>query len=356
MPGDIAVCSSRVVVHPASNPAQSTIPIRRPFFDAGKSRAPVCFVIPPENVLTRPGCRGQSGTVNTVSNRDGCRFRVATRGWKCHIVPDLYRKRRQPCANTSTTQEQTVTERTMPVQAISGQIVFEDGARVRRHRLERERPDAAFPVPARPRRRRAPARMLLGTSGLSDEGNTPRGVAALVRDVRAYAEGEEIDFSGVPVDLAGVDDFRLAIVWRRTQRPTAKPPPMASWQNAPAMAACARDRPGARRQSGSAGHSLATASWRPAARSGLFPLPEARRPRKEMLALEGARVRAAARPAAVVRISDRHRTEKCERFSVESDALGHLVAPAEAEEKIVVRIPVLALVTAAGLAVRGRNV
>ena len=51
----------------------------------------------------------------------------------------------------------------------------------------------------------------LGTSGLSDEGNTPAWVAALVRDVRAYAEGEEIDFSGVPVDLVGVDDFRLAI-------------------------------------------------------------------------------------------------------------------------------------------------
>ena len=51
----------------------------------------------------------------------------------------------------------------------------------------------------------------LGASGPSDEGNTPTWVAALVRDVTAYAEGEEIDFSGVPVDLAGVDDFRLAI-------------------------------------------------------------------------------------------------------------------------------------------------
>lgn len=36
-------------------------------------------------------------------------------------------------------------------------------------------------------------------------------VAGLIRDIKAYAEGDEIDFSGVPVDLSGVDDFRLAI-------------------------------------------------------------------------------------------------------------------------------------------------
>ena len=41
--GDIAAWSSRVVEHPASIPAPSTSPIRRPFFDAGKSRAPVCL-------------------------------------------------------------------------------------------------------------------------------------------------------------------------------------------------------------------------------------------------------------------------------------------------------------------------
>jgi methylated-DNA-[protein]-cysteine S-methyltransferase len=51
----------------------------------------------------------------------------------------------------------------------------------------------------------------LGVSGPSGESNTPQWVAALVRDIRAYAVGEEIDFSGVPVDLAGVDDFCLAI-------------------------------------------------------------------------------------------------------------------------------------------------
>lgn len=46
---------------------------------------------------------------------------------------------------------------------------------------------------------------------IGGDSNAPAWIAALVRDVRAYAEGEEIDFSGVPVDLAGVDDFRLAI-------------------------------------------------------------------------------------------------------------------------------------------------
>lgn len=39
----------------------------------------------------------------------------------------------------------------------------------------------------------------------------PAWIEALVRDIRAYAGGEDIDFSGVPVDLSGVDDFRLAI-------------------------------------------------------------------------------------------------------------------------------------------------
>lgn len=50
----------------------------------------------------------------------------------------------------------------------------------------------------------------LGVAAGADS-NAPEWIAALVRDVRAYAGGEEIDFSGVPVDLRGVDDFRLAI-------------------------------------------------------------------------------------------------------------------------------------------------
>jgi methylated-DNA-[protein]-cysteine S-methyltransferase len=36
-------------------------------------------------------------------------------------------------------------------------------------------------------------------------------VADLVVRIKAYAAGEEVDFSDVPVDLSGVDDFQLAI-------------------------------------------------------------------------------------------------------------------------------------------------
>jgi methylated-DNA-[protein]-cysteine S-methyltransferase len=43
------------------------------------------------------------------------------------------------------------------------------------------------------------------------KGDIPAWVAALIMDIKAYAAGEEIDFSGVPVDLRGVDDFRQAI-------------------------------------------------------------------------------------------------------------------------------------------------
>jgi methylated-DNA-[protein]-cysteine S-methyltransferase len=51
-----------------------------------------------------------------------------------------------------------------------------------------------------------------GATGAGNaESDAPGWVTALVRDIRAYADGQEIDFSAVPVDLAGVDDFRLAI-------------------------------------------------------------------------------------------------------------------------------------------------
>ena len=43
------------------------------------------------------------------------------------------------------------------------------------------------------------------------ESEQPGWVADLIGDVKAYAGGQEIDFSGVPVDLAGIDDFNLAI-------------------------------------------------------------------------------------------------------------------------------------------------
>ncbi|RLP25442.1 methylated-DNA--[protein]-cysteine S-methyltransferase [Mesorhizobium sp. YM1C-6-2] len=51
----------------------------------------------------------------------------------------------------------------------------------------------------------------LAPAGGAAKGETPAWVGSLIRDIRAYAEGEEIDFSAVPVDLDGVDDFRLAI-------------------------------------------------------------------------------------------------------------------------------------------------
>jgi len=52
----------------------------------------------------------------------------------------------------------------------------------------------------------------LGVAGPGTaEKAAPAWVAALVGDIKAYADGKEIDFTGVPVDLAGVDDFRLAI-------------------------------------------------------------------------------------------------------------------------------------------------
>jgi methylated-DNA-[protein]-cysteine S-methyltransferase len=50
----------------------------------------------------------------------------------------------------------------------------------------------------------------LGTPA-RDGHDAPAWVTALVGDIRAYADGEEIDFAGVPVDLSGIDDFRLAI-------------------------------------------------------------------------------------------------------------------------------------------------
>jgi len=44
-----------------------------------------------------------------------------------------------------------------------------------------------------------------------EKADIPSWAAALVAQIRAYAEGKLVDFSSVPVDLAGVDDFRLAI-------------------------------------------------------------------------------------------------------------------------------------------------
>jgi methylated-DNA-[protein]-cysteine S-methyltransferase len=100
-------------------------------------------------------------------------------------------------------------ENTMPGRTMPGQLVFETAlgfvgiawsARglTRLSLFQRERASVERRIER------------LGVAAGSD-GNPPGWVAALVRDIKAYAQGEAIDFAGVPVDLAGVGDFRLAI-------------------------------------------------------------------------------------------------------------------------------------------------
>ena len=43
------------------------------------------------------------------------------------------------------------------------------------------------------------------------ESDPPAWVADIVETLRRYAAGEQVDFSSVPVDLEGIDAFRLAI-------------------------------------------------------------------------------------------------------------------------------------------------
>jgi methylated-DNA-[protein]-cysteine S-methyltransferase len=63
------------------------------------------------------------------------------------------------------------------------------------------------------RSREAMERRLLRHSGVavSNAEQQPRWVVDLIASIKAYAAGADVDFSGVPVDLAGVDDFRLAV-------------------------------------------------------------------------------------------------------------------------------------------------
>ena len=61
------------------------------------------------------------------------------------------------------------------------------------------------------RSREAVERRLFRHAGVSTSTDQPQWVVELIVSIKAYAAGEDIDFSGVPVDLAGVDDFRLAI-------------------------------------------------------------------------------------------------------------------------------------------------
>ncbi|WP_378949667.1 methylated-DNA--[protein]-cysteine S-methyltransferase [Mesorhizobium sp. ANAO-SY3R2] len=59
----------------------------------------------------------------------------------------------------------------------------------------------------------AERRLLRLTDGAETFGGrvSPDWIVLLVADIRRYAEGANIDFSAVPIDLAGVDDFRRDI-------------------------------------------------------------------------------------------------------------------------------------------------
>lgn len=60
--------------------------------------------------------------------------------------------------------------------------------------------------------REAVERRLLRHGGdAQDLAAAPQWVVDLAASIRAYAEGEQVDFSGVPVDLSGIDDFRRDI-------------------------------------------------------------------------------------------------------------------------------------------------
>jgi methylated-DNA-[protein]-cysteine S-methyltransferase len=54
-------------------------------------------------------------------------------------------------------------------------------------------------------------RLLLRLDGTIPAGDRPQWVHELIDAIKAYAAGETVDFSAFPVDLTGVDDFRLAI-------------------------------------------------------------------------------------------------------------------------------------------------
>jgi len=61
------------------------------------------------------------------------------------------------------------------------------------------------------RSRESVERRLMRHAGVSADTKQPQWVVDLIASIKAYAAGEDVDFSGVPVDLDGIDDFRLAI-------------------------------------------------------------------------------------------------------------------------------------------------
>jgi len=61
------------------------------------------------------------------------------------------------------------------------------------------------------RSREAVERRLFRHAGVSTATAQPQWVVELIAAIKAYAAGKKVDFSTVPVDLSGIDDFRLAI-------------------------------------------------------------------------------------------------------------------------------------------------
>lgn len=52
---------------------------------------------------------------------------------------------------------------------------------------------------------------LAGESEVTGKPGAPQWIATLIADIRRYAAGEDVDFTAVPVDLSGIDAFRLDI-------------------------------------------------------------------------------------------------------------------------------------------------
>lgn len=130
------------------------------------------------------------------------------------------------------------------------------------------------------RSREAMERRLLRHGGVSTTTEQPKWVVELIASIKAYAAGEDVDFTGVPVDLAGIDDFRLAIYDEARSSASAKPPPMANWPSAPAMPGSPAKPVPPLAPIRCRWSSPATASWPPAARSAVFRHPAVRSPRK----------------------------------------------------------------------------
>ncbi|WP_095201776.1 methylated-DNA--[protein]-cysteine S-methyltransferase [Mesorhizobium carmichaelinearum] len=61
------------------------------------------------------------------------------------------------------------------------------------------------------RSRESVERRLMRHAGVSASTAQPLWVVELIASIKAYTAGEDVDFTNVPVDLDGVDDFRLAI-------------------------------------------------------------------------------------------------------------------------------------------------